>query len=126
MSRKQPEPEDDARTVLPIGEYFPNGLPKVVFWYEMDDDIHVVTNKSGKPQHVLEDIWLSLDLKKGMHISHIWEMKARDNLWDESAPKTWDFSTDYNNSDVEAAEYILIEQRRLEREGIYVPIAVRD
>ena len=62
---------------LPWGEYFPNGLPKVCNWCEMDSDIHYVTNKDGVLQPVLEDYWLALDFKKGMNIFLYWEFRCR-------------------------------------------------
>lgn len=38
MAKKAENREDDAYSVLPVGEYFPNGLPKVCHYYDEDDD----------------------------------------------------------------------------------------
>lgn len=116
--------DDDAYSVLPCGEYFPNGVPKVCFHYDMDGDIHVV--KHGDQEFpILEDTWLALDLKKGLHIFHYWTFRAK-GWWDFTGPRVWDFSTDYANSDVEASQIAVQNQEQLAREGSYVPIHVRD
>lgn len=112
------------RNVLSFG-YFPNGVPKVVEHYEVREGIRFVIGQGGEMIPVLENEWFMLDFKKGMNIFNYFYLRPAHG-YDPNAPMVEDHSTDYANSEREAALLAVSEQKRLAEIGAYVPIYIRE
>ena len=122
MSKKgHEEPEDDwMNSAAQIPQTFPNGMPRWVTWYEVQDGVRYVT--VGGVQHFIwSDHRLHVDVKKTCCFFHEW--MAPDY---EGGPMKEHSVSSYENSEEEAFWSAYYEQQRLEREGEFVPIFVRD
>lgn len=108
-----------------MSDYFPNGLPRLVTWYTEIDGIKYVIGQGGEKMPVLDDNWIMLDTKKGMHIVNSY-YPVHEVPYDETSPIKIELATSYEKDDDEALKLARYLQADLEKGGHYVPIYHRD
>lgn len=107
----------------PSDKYFPNGLPRLVYWYEEEDGIKYVPGKDGVMLPVLDDHWIVADTKKTFVVNYYYPSV----VWDYGcgSPVEVRMVSDYHNSEEETLFAAHRIQRDLEKEGRYIPISHR-
>jgi hypothetical protein len=103
-----------------MSDFFPNGLPKTVYYYETDGDTWLVINKDGVLQPVYENFKISVDIKKTCAVYY--EDLV---IHHEKLIFYWNGYSCYSDTEEEAIEEAENEQERLEKDGIFVPIYIR-
>lgn len=107
-----------------MSNYFPNGLPKIVYWYDMDGEIMMVPGEGGVLLPVFENHRITVDIKKTCCV--FCEDLEQRIPYDTTAPRIWDGGSEYCNSDEEALDYAQQIQADYARQGCYVPIHIRE
>ena len=103
-----------------MAEYFPNGLPRLVTWYEEIDGSKHVPAPDGAMMPVFDDHWIVADTKKTFVVNFYYPEKAWG--WDNASPVEVRMVSDYHNNEEETLEAAFRDQRQLEREGRFIPV----
>jgi hypothetical protein len=105
-------------------ETFPNGLPRVYYGYQDEiDGIPHFMNFKGEMQATLTDHRLVIEMRHKLFGHHY---PARPAYIGDLSPMKMNYYNSYHRTNQDAFDSAWIEQQRLEAEGHFVPIELRD